>query len=147
MQVWPGGESLLPDTRIETPVGDDTGPAEAREAQAERLRLIQDHLNRLGYRVPESGDLDPRTEAGIRAFEQAQGLPVTGRADDFLASILVEEYGRRDQAAWAEAEETGTEAAYRAYAEAHPRGAQVNRVEAAVVAAQARARGEEAWRR
>ena len=118
----------------------DPAPAAAKEDPSVRHQVlkVQDYLNRLGYRVPETGELDLRTTEAIRAFEQSMKMVVTGAADDLLAQSLVEEFDRRDRAAWEKATKTDTEAAFRAYQQDYPMGAFVGDVEFSVEASNQR---------
>ncbi|WP_376696535.1 SUMF1/EgtB/PvdO family nonheme iron enzyme [Wenzhouxiangella sp. EGI_FJ10305] len=90
---------------------------------------IQDYLNRLGYRVPEGGEAGTRTIESIRDFEEAQGLVVTGTADDVVLDSLIEEYSRRDDEAWKMASEEGSEVAIRQYGKEFPQGRYVDQIE------------------
>ncbi|WP_376696544.1 protein kinase domain-containing protein [Wenzhouxiangella sp. EGI_FJ10305] len=99
------------------------------EQQRQRIATIQDYLNRLDYRVPTDGELGERTIAGIRAFEEAQGLLVTGNADEVIIESLQAEYARRDQAAWTDAEDAGTEVAYTTYRNRFPEGQYIDQVD------------------
>ncbi|AKS41448.1 SUMF1/EgtB/PvdO family nonheme iron enzyme [Wenzhouxiangella marina] len=99
------------------------------EAQGQSIvGQVQDYLNRLDYRVPSSGTLDLRTESAIRSFEEAQGLPVAGVADEVLLEALQAEYRERDEAAWSEAEQANTEQSYVAYRESFPQGQYLSQV-------------------
>lgn len=60
----------------------------------ESVQTAQLLLNRLGYRAgPADGYFGRRTEAAIRAFEQAQGLPESGRVTDRLIAALEQQSG------------------------------------------------------
>ncbi|MBB6086791.1 SUMF1/EgtB/PvdO family nonheme iron enzyme [Wenzhouxiangella marina] len=99
------------------------------EAQGQSIvGQVQDYLNRLEYRVPSSGTLDPRTESAIRSFEEAQGLPVAGVADEVLLDALQAEFRERDEAAWAQASQVNAEQSYSAYREAFPQGQYLSQV-------------------
>ncbi|MDZ7792059.1 MAG: SUMF1/EgtB/PvdO family nonheme iron enzyme [Xanthomonadales bacterium] len=115
---------------------------EQLEAQGESIiARVQGYLNRLDYRVPESGELDPRTESAIRSFEEAQGLPVAGTADQVLLESLVTEYDRRDEAAWAQAQDQDTEAAFESYRSEFPQGQYIDQIDERI----AQVRDREAW--
>ncbi|MDZ7792066.1 MAG: SUMF1/EgtB/PvdO family nonheme iron enzyme [Xanthomonadales bacterium] len=118
------------------------GRIEQLEAQGESIiARVQDYLNRLDYRAPESGVLDPRTESAIRSFEEAQGLPVAGTADQVLLESLVTEYDRRDEAAWAQAQDEDTESAFEAYRSEFPQGQYIDQIDERIAQVQDR----EAW--
>ena len=59
----------------------------ARENEREAIRNLQRYLRRLSYfndeiePAPIDGVFDSATESALRAFQAAQGIPVTGRAD------------------------------------------------------------------
>jgi serine/threonine protein kinase/peptidoglycan hydrolase-like protein with peptidoglycan-binding domain len=124
-----------------TPVPSSTDP------QRTRLLTIQDYLNRLGYRIAETGEADPRTVEAIKRFEQEHKLIVTGTPDELVQTELVKEYDRRDAEAWAKATKTHTEAAYLDYRETFPQGAHIGEVDSqrdAAAWAQARKQDTEA---
>ena len=102
-----------------------SGPAEA-DIRSQILRA-QRLLNRLGYPVPESGQLDPRTEASVRAFEREQDLVASGAIDDILLDRLQTKYDRRHDAAWISATEADSAESYRRYVEAFPEGRYADR--------------------
>lgn len=72
------------------------------ENNADAIRNLQRYLRTLSYfdsRIPElpiDGVFDSATEAGVRAFQEGAGLPVTGRVDRETWERLYEEY-REDQ--------------------------------------------------
>jgi len=105
------------------------------------IARVQDYLNRLGYRVPQDGQLETRTTESIRDFEQAQGLVVTGTADEVVLESLIEEYNQRDDAAWTEAGDDDSEASYQQYRENFPGGRYVDQVDERI----ASVRDREAW--
>ena len=112
------------------PISPATTPApSSTDPQRTRLLTIQDYLNRLGYRVAETGEADPRTVEAIKRFEQDHKLIVTGAPDELVQAELVKEYDRRDAEAWDKATKAHTEAAYLGYREAFPQGAHVNEVD------------------
>jgi peptidoglycan hydrolase-like protein with peptidoglycan-binding domain len=60
----------------------------------EGLSGAQARLLNLGYYAGEvDGEMGPRTQAALRAFQEAHGLEVTGELDDETTSKLVEEHG------------------------------------------------------
>jgi peptidoglycan hydrolase-like protein with peptidoglycan-binding domain len=62
-----------------------TAPREPRGLQAAGVRELQRLLNRLGYSAGSAdGRIGSRTRAAIRAFEQARGMEVRGRATDVV---------------------------------------------------------------
>ncbi len=53
------------------------------------MRQAQQRLNQLGYNVgTPDGAAGPRTAAGLRAFQQDNGLAVTGRLDAATMDVL-----------------------------------------------------------
>jgi localization factor PodJL len=53
------------------------------------IASAQNHLNALGYNAgPADGQLGPQTEAAVRAFQEARGLPTTGLIDRTLLGRL-----------------------------------------------------------
>ncbi|MDZ7792050.1 MAG: SUMF1/EgtB/PvdO family nonheme iron enzyme [Xanthomonadales bacterium] len=117
----------------------------ALEAQGESLvARIQDYLNRLNYRVPQTGEMDPRTESAIRSFEEAESLPVAGVADEVLLEALQAEWRERDESAWDEATAAGTEAAYENYRAKFPKGQYIDQVDGRIAQARERAAWAEA---
>ncbi len=118
-------------------------PSLAATSEADLITAIQDYLNRLGYQVPQSGELDARTAAGIRAFEESRDLLVTGEVDEILRTALVEAYSEIDQSAWQQALAGDTEQAYLDYAEAHPQGQAVDQVPGRVSAVRDRLAAEQ----
>lgn len=74
---------------------EDTADAESQMSPAERRR-VQSRLQRLGlYNGPIDGIFGDQTRTAIRSYQQANGLPQTGRLDITLASrLLFMEAGR-----------------------------------------------------
>ncbi len=67
-------------------------PAPATLTRGMRGDLVvwaQQHLIGAGQRVRPNGKLDSRTRAGIKLFQQANGLPVTGAVDPVTWSALL----------------------------------------------------------
>ncbi|MGY6587977.1 MAG: SUMF1/EgtB/PvdO family nonheme iron enzyme [Wenzhouxiangella sp.] len=120
-----------------------TRQPETALSESELIASVQGYLNRLGYQVPRSGELDTRTAAGIRAFEESKEMLVTGEIDEILKTALVEAYREIDEAAWREARETDTEQAYLDYIEAHPEGHAVEQVKDKIELVRARLAQEE----
>jgi N-acetylmuramoyl-L-alanine amidase len=55
---------------------------------------VQSRLNNLGFICGETdGDLGPKTESALRAFQRKQDLPESGEIDDDTKARLVEIYG------------------------------------------------------
>jgi peptidoglycan hydrolase-like protein with peptidoglycan-binding domain len=78
--VWPPGWSA-------GAVGRGTGYA--RAGGSRRVRDVQRHLTRLGYRPgPVDGLFGPRTEAAARWFQYKHGLRSTGRIDRLTLTVL-----------------------------------------------------------
>jgi len=65
-----------------------TGPGRILKG-AERIRRIQELLNRLGYDVgPADGKMGNRTANAIRLFQLQAGLPVNGQPSDTVLRLL-----------------------------------------------------------
>ncbi|MDZ7792065.1 MAG: protein kinase [Xanthomonadales bacterium] len=105
------------------------------------IARVQDYLNRLGYRVPQNGELETRTTESIKSFEEAQGLVLTGSADQVLLESLVREYNRRDNEAWQQAVNEDTESAFETYRKEFPDGGYVDEADTRI----AQVRDREAW--
>lgn len=67
-----------------------------RGARGEDVRRMQEKLRDAGYDVgPVDGKFGPKTEAALRAYQQAQGLRVDGRAgEDTFRAMGMEYIGR-----------------------------------------------------
>jgi peptidoglycan hydrolase-like protein with peptidoglycan-binding domain len=53
-----------------------------KNANRDPVKAAQKALKERGYEVDEpDGKLGPKTHAAVRAFQKAEGLPVTGRLD------------------------------------------------------------------
>ncbi|WP_312304025.1 peptidoglycan-binding domain-containing protein [Pulveribacter sp.] len=64
-------------------------PSQTRAGAAMSVREAQERLNALGYNVgTPDGSAGPKTARALREFQQAQGLPVTGRLDTATAGAL-----------------------------------------------------------
>ncbi len=64
-------------------------PSQTRAGAAMSMREAQSRLNSLGYNVgTPDGAAGPKTAKALREFQQAQGLPVTGKLDAATAGAL-----------------------------------------------------------
>lgn len=64
-------------------------PSQTQAGAAMSTREAQDRLNSLGYEVgTPDGAVGPRTARALRAYQKAQGLPVTGRLDTATQGAL-----------------------------------------------------------
>src|SRR5919108_6591920 len=58
-------------------------PEQRKLLTKENLKLVQARLQAEGvYAGPLDGELNAQTEAALRAYQQKQGLPVSGAADE-----------------------------------------------------------------
>jgi peptidoglycan hydrolase-like protein with peptidoglycan-binding domain len=77
----------------------DLGPSEAQQNRAEQhavqkstapqtltevqIRGYQEQLDTVGFPTgTDKGAMTPQTEAALRAYQEKQGLPISGAADD-----------------------------------------------------------------
>jgi peptidoglycan hydrolase-like protein with peptidoglycan-binding domain len=57
-------------------------PEQPQLLSKDNLKLVQERLQREGvYAGPVDGELNAQTEAALRAYQQKQGLPVSGAVD------------------------------------------------------------------
>ena len=64
-------------------------PSQTTAGAAMSMREAQERLNGLGYNVgTPDGAAGPKTAKALREFQQAQGLPVTGKLDTATAGAL-----------------------------------------------------------
>ncbi len=70
----------------------------ASEQERIAVRNLQRYLRTLSYfddsipQIPIDGVFDSATEAGVRAFQESEGLPPTGRVDRAIFDRLFERY-------------------------------------------------------
>jgi peptidoglycan hydrolase-like protein with peptidoglycan-binding domain len=58
-------------------------PEQKKIITKDNVKLIQERLTAEGvYAGPADGELNAQTEAALRAYQQKQGLPVSGAADE-----------------------------------------------------------------
>jgi peptidoglycan hydrolase-like protein with peptidoglycan-binding domain len=58
-------------------------PEQKQLLTKENLKLVQTRLQAEGvYAGPVDGELNAQTEAALRAYQQKQGIPVSGAADE-----------------------------------------------------------------
>jgi peptidoglycan hydrolase-like protein with peptidoglycan-binding domain len=58
-------------------------PAQQQIISKDDFKLIQERLTAEGvYAGPVDGEVNAQTEAALRAYQQKQGLPVSGAADE-----------------------------------------------------------------
>ena len=58
-------------------------PEQKQILTKENLKLVQTRLQAEGvYAGPLDGELNAQTEAALRAYQQKQGIPVSGAADE-----------------------------------------------------------------
>ncbi|BAU10124.1 peptidoglycan-binding domain 1 protein [Leptolyngbya sp. NIES-3755] len=76
-------------TRPPAPIPGVPGTGELQIGdQNQRVTELQRQLNRVGYPVPITGYFGTQTQQAVASFQQAQGLPVTGRADSQTLAVL-----------------------------------------------------------
>ena len=64
-------------------------PSQTKAGASMSVREAQERLNALGYNVgTPDGSAGPKTAKALREFQQAEGLPVTGRLDTATAGAL-----------------------------------------------------------
>ena len=64
-------------------------PSQTKAGAAMSMCEAQERLNGLGYNVgTPDGAAGPKTAKALREFQQAQGLPVTGKLDTATAGAL-----------------------------------------------------------
>jgi len=86
------------------------------------IEQAQEYLQRLGYKVSQSGELDKRTQGAISHYENRQKLIQTGEVDQVLLNHLRDNYNQQDQTAWNKAKTKDSEQSYRQYQKSHPSG-------------------------
>jgi peptidoglycan hydrolase-like protein with peptidoglycan-binding domain len=58
-------------------------PEQRQTLTKDQVKLIQERLKADGvYAGPVDGELNAQTEAALRQYQQKQGIPVSGAADD-----------------------------------------------------------------
>ncbi len=126
--------------------------ARARAVASEREAQIlnaQTQLLQLGYQVVQNGELDTRTQRAIEAFEQNEGMIVTGEVDEVLLAGLTKAITREDTDAWVTASNNNTQASYQTYLAQWPTGSYVEQSNQAIAdlkaAAEATANDSRAW--
>jgi membrane-bound lytic murein transglycosylase B len=66
-----------------TPGTGEQRPEQRTLITKENLKLVQERLKAEGvYAGPVDGELNAQTEAALRQYQQKQGLPVSGAADE-----------------------------------------------------------------
>ncbi|NLM52120.1 MAG: S41 family peptidase [Firmicutes bacterium] len=90
------GQGLEPDIVVELPedfyllqfkLFRDLKPGD----KSTEVLILQRMLNKLSFSVAETGEFDKDTEKAVRAFQQQQGLAVTGYADQAFRTRIGEE--------------------------------------------------------
>ncbi len=118
--------------------------AAANEREAQILNA-QTQLLQLGYQVIQNGELDTRTQRAIEAFEQNEGMIVTGEVDEVLLEELTKAITREDTDAWVTASDTNTQASYQTYIAQWPAGSYVERANQTIADLKAIANDNRAW--
>jgi peptidoglycan hydrolase-like protein with peptidoglycan-binding domain len=58
-------------------------PEQKQIITQDNLKLVQERLKTEGvYAGPVDGEMNARTEAALRAYQEKQGLPISGAADE-----------------------------------------------------------------
>ena len=77
---------------VEAGTAGTTGPQVPGQQQLitkDNLKVIQERLKAEGvYAGPVDGEVNAQTEAALRAYQQKQGLPVSGEADEATLRAL-----------------------------------------------------------
>ena len=122
--------------------------AAASERKAQILNA-QTQLLQLGYQVIQNGELDTRTQRAIEAFEQNEGMIVTGEVDEVLLEGLTKAITREDADAWVTASNTNTQASYQTYLALWSTGSYIEQANQSIAdlkaAAEATANDSRAW--
>ena len=64
-------------------------PGQQQLITKDNLKVIQERLKAEGvYAGPVDGEVNAQTEAALRAYQQKQGLPVSGEADEATLRAL-----------------------------------------------------------
>jgi peptidoglycan hydrolase-like protein with peptidoglycan-binding domain len=64
-------------------------PEQGKLITKDNLKLVQERLKTEGvYAGPVDGELNTQTEAALRAYQEKQGLPVSGVADQATLKAL-----------------------------------------------------------
>ena len=64
-------------------------PEQGKLITKDNLKLVQERLQTEGmYAGPVDGELNTQTEAALRAYQEKQGLPVSGAADQATLKAL-----------------------------------------------------------
>jgi peptidoglycan hydrolase-like protein with peptidoglycan-binding domain len=73
-------------------------PEQEKLITKDNLKLVQERLKTEGvYAGPVDGELSTQTEAALRAYQEKQGLPVSGAADQATLKALQLEFPKIPQ--------------------------------------------------
>ena len=68
---------------IEAATAGEPRPEQRQIITKDNLKLVQERLKAEGaYAGPVDGELNAQTEAALRQYQQKQGIPVSGTADE-----------------------------------------------------------------
>jgi peptidoglycan hydrolase-like protein with peptidoglycan-binding domain len=68
---------------VEAGITGEQRPEQKQLITKDNLKLVQERLKAEGvYAGPVDGEMNAQTEAALRAYQEKQGLPVSGAADE-----------------------------------------------------------------
>lgn len=120
-----GDEARLKMAQLSVDIQKAKNAADAQ--QRDRILYAQRALNLLGARIAENGELDTRTQAAVRKFEQDHNLDPSGAIDALLIEEVDKEMDKLDATAWRQAEKGGKRTDYEAYLREWPKGNKIGR--------------------
>ncbi|WP_299083115.1 bifunctional serine/threonine-protein kinase/formylglycine-generating enzyme family protein [uncultured Paraglaciecola sp.] len=124
IQAWPKGKNIKVAQSNLDNLQEQVRVAKlsVQDRQTALTKKTQGLLVKLGYQVPQTGQVDTRTQKAIEAFEQSEGMLVTGSVDNILLEGLSKAHDRIDNAAWTKAQNTHSSQGYQRYLDDFPEG-------------------------